>query len=407
MPDTNQPRLLSFTLDGWTALGGRVSVSLRDRVGVLVGRNGAGKSAILEGFDAISSSAIGRLNPFRFFDSESIPKILEIEVLTPTERRLGYRYELIFFPHSTDNTDIDESTSDSSEESQFSWNESCQYLDENKEVLWTTEAGVTTLRQGDEPVITILGNTSSLRQAHLPENARLKLPDEMRWIRAILRGVRLLGKIPIRQTSRRRPSLIRVSGRGMMASGSLGLVDNLARKILRLLDTEELSELEKVCQRVGLGSKITEQKFVLSESSKEKVRGEGDEYLSSVLIDGINLGLLSDGTLRVLSILLEIISSYPSATTIIEEPETQIHPGMLDKLLNEIEAYTFDGNLILSTHSPQVVAWTSPDKLNLVYRNQGRTNIRKLQEEEIRKVVEYLDEQGDLGDWLYSGILDE
>ncbi|WP_201789162.1 hypothetical protein [Scytonema hofmannii] len=46
MPNTSQPRLLSFTLDGWTALGGQVSVFLVDRVGVLVGRNGAGKSAI-------------------------------------------------------------------------------------------------------------------------------------------------------------------------------------------------------------------------------------------------------------------------------------------------------------------------------------------------------------------------
>ena len=80
---------------------------------------------------------------------------------------------------------------------------------------------------------------------------------------------------------------------------------------------------------------------------------------------------------------------------------------MLAKLLNEIETYTFEENLILSTHSPQVVAWTSPEKINLVYRNRGQTTVRKLREEEIHKVVEYLCEEGDLGDWLYSGILDE
>ena len=85
--NTNQPRLLSFTLDGWSVLGSRVTVSLENGVAVLVGRNGAGKSAILEGFEAISLCAIGRFNQL-VYDSESFPKILEIEILTPTARRL-------------------------------------------------------------------------------------------------------------------------------------------------------------------------------------------------------------------------------------------------------------------------------------------------------------------------------
>lgn len=406
MPNTSQPRLLFFTLDGWAVLGSQVSVSLLDRVGVLVGRNGAGKSAILEGFEAISSRAIGRLPRFRLLDSDSIPKILDIEISTPTERQLRYRYEIIFIPGSTDDSDLDESTSENPEESQFSWNDCCQYVDGDQEILWTTETGVTTFSNDGDPTITILGNTNSLRQAHLPENSRLKLPDEMQWVYAVLRGVRLLGKTPIRQTSRRRPSLLRVSGKGISAS-PFGLADSLARKILRRLEMGELDELESVCQRIGLGNKITVQKFVLSEEPRERSEDKGEEYISSVLLDGVNIGLLSDGTLRVLSILIEIITSYPNATTIIEEPETQIHPGMLAKLLNEIETYTFEENLILSTHSPQVVAWTSPEKINLVYRNHGQTTVRKLQEEEIHKVVEYLCEEGDLGDWLYSGILDE
>lgn len=402
----SQPSLLSFTLDGWTALGGRVSISLFDRVGVLVGRNGVGKSAILEGLEAISSWAIGRFSRFRLFDSDSIPKILDIEISTPAERRLRYKYELIFLPNSTDDLGIDDSTNENSEESQFSWNECCQYVDGDKELLWTTETGVTTFSNGGSSKVAILGNTNSLRQSNLPENSQLKLPDEMRWVYAVLRGVRLLGKVPVRQTPRRRPSLLRVPSKGIF-SGRSELADNLARKILRRMDTGELHELESICQRIGLGSKITLQKFVLSEGTREIVEGEGEEYVSSVLLDGVNIGLLSDGTLRILSILIEIIAPYPSATTIIEEPETQIHPGMLAKLLNEIETYTFEENLILSTHSPQVVAWTSPKKINLVYRDHGRTTVRKLHEEEIQKVVEYLCEEGDLGDWLYSGVLDE
>jgi len=171
--------------------------------------------------------------------------------------------------------------------------------------------------------------------------------------------------------------------------------------------TDDFDELENVCQRIGLAKKITVQKFVLSEHSGQTGQGKDEEYIASVLLDGVNIGLLSDGTLRVLSILIEIIAHSPNATTIIEEPETQIHPAMLAKLLNEIKSYTWDENLIISTHSPQVVAWTKPENISLVYRNQGRTSVRKLEEGEIEKVVEYLCEEGDLGDWIYSGILDE
>lgn len=381
-------------------------MSLTNGVGVLVGRNGAGKSAILEGFEAISSRAIGRSFRFRQIEDHTIPKILNIEILTPTNRRLEYNYELTTITTSDDDLDIEDSISDNPEESQFTWNESCRYVDGEKQLLWTTEAGVTTFNNGGDSSITILGSTSSLRGSNLPANLPIKLPDEMQWVYAVLKGVRLLGKNPIRQTSGRSPSLLRVSSKGI-SSGAFGLANRLARKIFRRMEMGELNELESVCQRVGLASKITVQKFVSTGETTEKAEDEDEKYVYSVLLDGVNIGFLSDGTIRVLSLLIEIVDSYPSATTIIEEPETQIHPGMLAKLLNEIQAYTFGENLVLSTHSPQVVAWTKPDTINLVHRKDGRTIVRKLGEDEIKKVAEYLYEEGDLGDWLYSGILDE
>jgi hypothetical protein len=385
-------------------------VSLEDGVAVLVGRNGAGKSAILEGFEAISLYAIGgfsRLNQ-PVYDSESFPKILEIEILTPTARRLEYRYEFINLASSDEDLnfdDSDDSIDEKSEVSRFSWNDYCRYINEGEDHLWTTDNGLTTFNTGDNPIITVLGNTHSLRQS-LPATSPIKLPNEMLWVYSVLRGVRLLGKTPIRQRARRRPSQLRVLGKRIFPS-PFSLGDILARKILRLIGKDELSELESICKRVGLGSKISEQKFLLSRDSGEKIENEDEEYISSVLLDGVNIGLLSDGTLRVLSILIEIIASSPNTTTIIEEPETQIHPGMLAKLLNEIETYSFGENLILSTHSPQVVSWTRPEKIILVHRDNERTFVRKLGEDQIHNVIEYLSEEGDLGEWIYSGILDD
>jgi len=411
LSDLNHSRLLSFTLDGWTVLGGRVTLNLIERVGVLVGRNGAGKSAILEGLDAISSFAIGRTRRFRQNYYDSIPKILEVLISTPTSRQLKYRYE--FIPTSVNENDVDEDNSDgsSSEESMVSWNDCCQYADGQEELLWTTEAGVTTLHSEDNELgaLVLGGNSSFGRVRRVPSSPRMRIPAEMEWVYNVLRGIRILGKAPVRQTSRRRPSLLGVSRGGIYTGGTLnfGLADILARKILRRMEIGDLEELERVCQRVGIGRKIAIKKFILSRETRQSNDNEDEEYVSSVLLDETNIGLLSDGTLRVLSILIEIMNSSPAATTIIEEPEMQIHPGMLSRLLAEIDAYTFGENLVISTHSPQVVSWTDPQKIHLVYRIDGQTHVRNLREDEIHKVVEYLCEEGDLGDWIYSGDLDE
>jgi ABC-type cobalamin/Fe3+-siderophores transport system ATPase subunit len=408
--NTNQPRLLSFTLDGWAVLGGRVTVSLHDGVAVLVGRNGAGKSAIIEGFEAISLCAIVQSNRVPYNNSDSIPKILEIQILTPTDRLLTYNYELVQIPKPNKNLNVDTFTSDNLEGENLLWNEHCQYTDGNNEILWTTTHGLTSFKKVDGSTGTFWGNMYSVRQANY--NLSLNIPNEMYWINAVLTGIHVINKTFVRQTIGRRESLLKVSPREGVSingingtNGLLELADSLTLRIRRM-EREEVDELESICQRIGLG-KITVQKFILSESPNEKVDRAEKEYILSVQLDRVNIGLLSDGTLRVLSILIEIITLKPSSTIIIEEPEAQIHPAMLAKLLNEIETYTYGQNLIVSTHSPQVVAWASPEKINLVDRKDGQTFVRKLAEDDIHSIIEYLSEEGNLGEWIYSGILDE
>ena len=403
-PDSNpnQPRLLSFTLDGWSVLGGRVTVSLHDGVAVLVGRNGAGKSAILEGFQANSSCAIGKFNPVSQNDVDNVPKILEIEILTSTKRRLKYNYEYVTISPSDKDDELDYSTVDDSEENLFSWNDCCQYLDGQKEILWTTNKGETTIKNDGIP-ITIL-SSSLLGGFRISRNQTLDFPDEILLLRAVLQGVNILNNSPIRRLSFREEVLLKVSRKTFPSKFNFDLPKNLLRQILILMETGELDELKSVCQRVGLG-KISEQKSFQRASLDENTNEE--EYVFSVKLDDVDIGLLSDGTLRVLSIIVEIITSNPSSTIIIEEPEAQIHPAMLAKLLNEIEAYTYGQNLIVSTHSPQVVSWARPEKINLVYRKDSRTFVRKLGEDDIHNVIAYLSEEGDLGEWIYSGILDD
>jgi AAA15 family ATPase/GTPase len=391
--NTNQPRILSFTLDGWSVLGGRVTVSLHDGVAVLVGLNGAGKSAIIEGFEAISSFALGRFNRVPQNDSDNIPKILEIEVLTPNNRRLKYNYEIVTEPSSDKSSELDYSTVDDSEEDRFSWNDWCQYIDEQKEILWTTKSGVTTLKNDGDPITIV--STSLFGRFRITGTQSPNLHIEILWIRTVLQGINILNNSLVRRRSNRGEEVLKVSRKTFPFKYN-DLPRIILRQILILMETEKLDELKSVCQRIGLG-KITEQKSFQDE----------EEYIFSAKLDSVDIGLLSDGTLRVLSILTEIIASNHGKTIIIEEPESQIHPAMLAKLLNEIETYTYSQNLIVSTHSPQVVAWTSPEKINLVHRKDGQTFVRKLGEDDIHNVIAYLSEEGDLGEWIYSGILDD
>lgn len=379
-----------------------------------MGRNGAGKSAILEGFANISSYAIGQ----RQKDNESnLPKVLNIEVLTPTRRYLEYSYELAPLADF-----LDEDVGEVSEEGLFSWNDRCQYLDGEKETIWKTETGETTFKIGTglsdsnrectfiSGGDSLLAGASRLKISETIKGAGLKLPQEIEWVSSVLWQVRLLGNELIRLDYRRQPSLLKVKN-GRVPSVNLGLADSLNRMLFRYKESAEIDEIEKVCQRVGIANKVSIPKYELSDGASRSSDREAylstEEYFTEVLLDGVNIGLLSDGTLKVLSILTEIVTAPPGRTTLIEEPETQIHPGMLAKLLNEIETYTYGENLIISTHSPQVVAASSPDKINFIHRENGQTFVRKLHDAEIQQVYEYLNEEGDLGEWIYSGMLDD
>ena len=409
MSDSNPPRLLSFTLDGWTVLGGPVTISLNDSVAVLVGRNGAGKSAILEGFRAISYRAVGRnraYEPHNFFyirnrnfdDSipDNIPKILTLQILTPTNRKLEYKYEFFSGPTVDENDYIYLSGEN---KYLYLFHEICQYLDEKGEIIWKIQ---------DSNIEQIKGSNGSRfndltvffrRQTGSLDflSSQPGMPDEVKWIYDLLTEILFCGKYAfVLSRSQRLPCTLIRSSQGSSRSPEV-LSYLLAREILTLLENGKQEELTGICQRLGLGNSITKKERPL----------ENEMSYIEILFDGVNIGLLSEGTLRILSILLDLINLKPIMTLLIEEPETQIHPGMLEKLLNEIESYTYGQSLILSTHSPQVVSWTKPDKINLVYRENGRTFVRKLEENEIHNVADYLNEEGDLGDWIYSGILDE
>ena len=91
----------------------------------------------------------------------------------------------------------------------------------------------------------------------------------------------------------------------------------------------------------------------------------------------------SDGTLRALAILLALETHPVSSTLLIEEPEQNLHPWAIRSLMEHIREVISDRDLqvILATHSPQVLERLEPHELLVASRSaEEGTRFRTLQE---------------------------
>jgi len=127
---------------------------------------------------------------------------------------------------------------------------------------------------------------------------------------------------------------------------------------------------------------------------------------------------LSDGTKRLIYTIFTIsqieikeggkMNPYKFAPIVlIEEPEIGIHPHQLHLLLDFLKEKSKDQQIIITTHSPQVLDILGPDELNKIiiaeidYENG--TVLRHLNEEEIKKAQFYFKDKGLLSDyWRFS-----
>jgi len=109
-----------------------------------------------------------------------------------------------------------------------------------------------------------------------------------------------------------------------------------------------------------------------------------------------NLSQESDGTLRMLGI-LTALHQVPARTLIVlEEPELTIHPGILHLLWNEIEDAAKKSQIILTTHSPDLLDLCEADSLRIVEMVDGCTQIGKVDEIQQQAIQKNLVATGEL-----------
>ena len=118
------------------------------------------------------------------------------------------------------------------------------------------------------------------------------------------------------------------------------------------------------------------------------------ERLPSVLFDK-----LSAGTRRILRILVSFFYDRNSLY-LFEQPEDAIHPGLLRKLIGLLRSYDDRGQLIMASHSSDLFDVLKPEEVRLVTMQGGATRVRGLTEPELASAKRFINEEGNLSDYL-------
>jgi predicted ATPase len=129
---------------------------------------------------------------------------------------------------------------------------------------------------------------------------------------------------------------------------------------------------------------------------------------------------LSDGTKRLFYIISEIAGlnfkyepAIPDNTNFdiifLEEPELGIHPHQLHQLMLFIKEQSKEKQIIITTHSPQVLDVLSQDELNRMiichYDSKNGTQLTYLSDQQIKKAKKYMSSEAFLSDyWRFSDL---
>jgi|SRR3954466_2126810 len=89
---------------------------------------------------------------------------------------------------------------------------------------------------------------------------------------------------------------------------------------------------------------------------------------------------VSDGTLRILGLLLAVYQSQRPSVLVIEEPEATVHPAIAELIVQVLFDAARDRQVLMTTHSPDILDAKefSDDQIRVVTMEEGQTTIAPL-----------------------------
>jgi len=104
----------------------------------------------------------------------------------------------------------------------------------------------------------------------------------------------------------------------------------------------------------------------------------------------------SDGTLRVAGIISALLQQPALSVVGVEEPELTIHPGALPLLVDFLREASRRSQVVITTHSPELVDCLDAEELRVVERKDGVSTVKQLRESQKQSVKRGLLSLGEL-----------
>ena len=150
--------------------------------------------------------------------------------------------------------------------------------------------------------------------------------------------------------------------------------------VLREIAKKKPREYERLCNLLSKVVPGTTGAEYVSSGQKETIRFKQDVGdVAPWNFDALNM---SDGTLRVLAVLLAVYQISSPRFIAIEEPESTIHPAAIDILVDILRDGATRSQVLITTHSPDIVdnKAIKDDDLRLVTSTKGITQVAPLSE---------------------------
>lgn len=104
---------------------------------------------------------------------------------------------------------------------------------------------------------------------------------------------------------------------------------------------------------------------------------------------------VSDGTIKMLAYLVLLNDPSPHPLLCVEEPENQLYPELLGELAEEFRAYADNGQVMVSSHSPDFLNAARLEEVFFLVKENGYTTIRRAADDpQLRAYMEAGDKMG-------------
>lgn len=362
-----------------------------DPITLLIGRNAAGKTNVLKTIEKCSQFAVGNLF-YLYLDANSLLRnIFEVEFII--ENNI-FKYSLSNNLKVID-TRISETGKINTVESAIYLSEKLSFfLNEKWSLIVERYGTVVNLYNNDEKITFEIKTTASALNSALslfPEN---KISPYIREVNDYLSRINyyILGN---NEKDVHDYVISSDDYKHWLTQDTIG-EKSVVMRLLDLWhnDKEVLNELQELAGHNGLN--------IIDKIEIEKTNVQSD-YFYSIKFDNLRYSQLSYGTQRVLSILLALLYDK-SRVLLIEQPEDGIHIGLLRKVLSICLTYAkaYNKQLIITTHSPDVIDMFQAENIRLVKMTEAGTKVNKLDDELLAILPDYLENEGVLSDFIES-----